>query len=282
VIHQTAAVVTTGSRWQRWAGVLLAMPSFLAGWFLPSEHGILRCLCVLLAFSGVMRVVDLRRGTWSLRDRVIHLCSLVDTRKLTPAPPSFDVAAAGGVVAWEALAVATYYGFVAVGRPVHATDWLARWLFGLAFVYTLSAGAYPLLYLGYRAAGFITPPLHIAPAGARSVQEFWGERWNRTVGAWLSETFFLPLARKRRPALGALAAFTASALLHAYLALVGVGWVMALWMLGFFLAQAVVILFERLLRVRAWGPWAGHVWTVAWMTGLSPMFTEPMVRAFGY
>jgi hypothetical protein len=56
---------------------------------------------------------------------------------------------------------------------------------------------------------------------------------------------------------------------------------MAIATLVFFLSQALVIAFERLLRVREWPKAAGHVWAVAWMAGLSPLFTEPMLQAFG-
>jgi D-alanyl-lipoteichoic acid acyltransferase DltB (MBOAT superfamily) len=113
------------------------------------------------------------------------------------------------------------------------------------------------------------------------VQEFWGERWNRTVSLWLAETFFRPLARRRHPVLGGAAAFLASAVLHAYIAWVAVSWAMALVMLAYFLAQAVVIGLERVLGVRSWSAAAGHAWAIAWLVGLSPLFLEPALCAFG-
>jgi hypothetical protein len=52
-------------------------------------------------------------------------------------------------------------------------------------------------------------------------------------------------------------------------------------MLAFFVGQAVIIGMERVLKVRTWRPWVAHVWTIAWMVGLSPMFSEPGMRAIG-
>ncbi len=281
VIVLAAAAVTTGSRWQRALGLTLGLTALLPACLVPAEHTLLRPMWVVGAFAGVMRTTDLYRGRWSVRDRLVHVLSVVDTRRLVLARPAFDAVAVLTGLAWGMVAWASYRGLVLVGHPADAFAWLARWLGGLVFVYTLSAGAYCFLHAGYRVVGLVTPPLHVAPAAARSVQEFWGVRWNRTVSAWLGETFFRPLARRRRPVLGASLAFLASAVIHAYLTWVGVGAAMALAMLVFFLAQAVVIFLEWRLAVRSWPPAAGHAWTVLWMTGLSPLFTEPLVRALG-
>jgi hypothetical protein len=229
-----------------------------------------------------MRVVDLRRGTWTLAERLIHVASVVHSKRLVSVPRSVPWRALLDLTAWQAVMWPSYAAVVSIGRPSDDAGWALRWLAGLVFVYALSASAYHLLDVGYRVAGFAPPPLHIAPIAARSVQEFWGERWNRTVSTWLGDTFFRPLARRRRPVLGAVAAFVASAALHWYVALVGVGWVMAAWMFAFFMLQFVVIALEWKIRVRTWPPVAGHAWTLAWMTALSPMFIEPAVRAFGY
>jgi hypothetical protein len=262
-------------------GVFLGVLSMASPWLVPPEHCLVRSVWVILAFAGTIRTVDVARGSWSLSERLIHVVSVVDTRRLRHVRPAFDGAALAQFFAWQILAWPAYYAIPLASRFTGAGYWATRWFFALVFLYTLSAAGYRLLFFAYRAIGFVTPALHIAPAAARSVQEFWGERWNRTIGVWLSDTFFRPLARKRRPALGGLAAFTASAVVHAYIEWVAVTWTMALVVLAFFLSQAVVIGLERVLRVRAWAPVAGHVWTVAWMVGLSPLFCEPGLRAFG-
>lgn len=270
-----------GGRVRRALGALLAASSMAPAMLTPRDHAVFRALWVVIAFAGFARSVDLTRGTWSLGARLVHVLSVVDERRLVRARPLFDVAALAQATLWELLAFVLYLGIGLASRFEGPLYWFVRWLFALAIVYTLSAGAYRLLFFAYRAIGFITPPLHVAPAASRSVQEFWGERWNRTIGLWLGETFFRPLARRRRPVLGVLAAFAASALVHAYIAWVAVSWAMAIATLVFFLSQAVVIALERVLRVRDWSRPAGHAWAIAWMAGLSPLFTEPMLQAFG-
>jgi hypothetical protein len=114
------------------------------------------------------------------------------------------------------------------------------------------------------------------------VQELWGQRWARPVSRWLGEHVFRPLARRRRPGLGALLAFAGSAAFHAYGAWVGLGLVeglpMAACVLAYFLVQAVIIAMERWLGVRRWPPWAGHAWTVGWMVVTAPLFVEPAAQ----
>jgi hypothetical protein len=281
VINVCAALVTAGGRARRALGVCLGLACMTPAWLVPPEHTLIRSIWVIGTFMGAARTIDLARGHWPVRERLIHIFSVVDTRRLERTRPAFDGVLLAQAAAWEILAWTLYQQIPAASRQSGLAFWAWRWSFALGFIYTLTAGAYPLLAFAYRTVGFRTPPLHITPAAARSVQEFWGERWNRTVSSWLAETFFRPLARRRRPALGGLAAFTASALLHAYIVWVAVTWGQALVMLAFFLMQAVVIALERVLRVRAWVPWAGHVWTVAWMVGLSPLFSEPALWAFG-
>jgi hypothetical protein len=276
-----AAIVTAGSRPRRAVGVVLSLASMTPPWLVPREHSLFRATWVVITFVGFARTVDLTRGVWSLSDRLVHVLSVVDTRKLTRVRPTFDRAAFLQFVAWELVAWPLYHSISLASRWTGPSHWAFRWLAALAYMYALTAGAYPLLFFAYRAIGFITPPLHITPAASRSVQEFWGERWNRTIGSWLSETFFRPLARRRHPVLGGFAAFTASAVVHAYIEWVSVTWAMALVVLAYFVSQAVVIGLERVVRVRTWAPWAGHVWAIGWMVGLSPLFTEPALRAFG-
>jgi len=281
LVYVAGAAIAAGGPAQRWLGVLVGMSSMLVPWLIPPEHTTLRPFCVIIGFAGTMRVVDASRARWSLFERLVHVSSVVDTRRLKRVPPGLDRAALGEMLMWLIVGGPAYLVAARLGRPVDAVEWVRRWLVVLIGVYALTAAAYPLLALLYRALGFVTPPLHIAPLKARSVQEFWGERWNRTVSGWLGDTFFRPFARRRYPILGAFAAFFASAVLHAYVAWVAVGWAMGLWSLAFFLAQAVVIVLERRLGVRAWPRWAGHAWAVCWMVGMSPMFTEPAARAFG-
>jgi hypothetical protein len=281
LIHVGAACVTAGSAVRRAVGVLLALGGMTPVWLIPREHTTFRALAVLVAFAGLMRNVDLTRGRWTLGARLVHASSIVDTRKVVRGAPSFDRTSWRRATLGLLLGYLTYLTLLYESPPLDARGWLARWLLGLVLIYAVSDGAYAWLEAMYRAIGLVTPPLHRSPIASRSVQEFWGERWNRIVGAWLAETLFRPLARRRRPVLGSWLAFTFSALLHAYVTWAALGPAMAFVMLGFFLVQAVILLLERLLNVRTWPRWAGQVWTIGWLACLSPMFTEPMARVLG-
>jgi hypothetical protein len=285
VLLLATAYVTTGTRTRRCFGALLAVSCMIPCWLVPASEAPLRAVFAIIAFSALMRSWDLLRGQWSLRERFIHVVSVVDTRRLSKALRSDRRVAVSILLrtaVWGAVATATYCLWEREGLSSTVGFWITRWSFGLVFVYTLSEGAYGLLEGVYRALGFVTPALHIHPAASRSVQEFWGERWNRTVNLWFAETFFRPLARRRMPLLGVTAAFGASALVHAYVAWVSAGVVMAVVMFAYFMLEAGVMGLERVFRVREWPPLAGHTWTLAWMILLSPGFTEPMAVCLGF
>src|SRR5262249_23617594 len=126
----------------------------------------------------------------------------------------------------------------------------------------------------------VPPVLHDDPILSRSVQEFWGERWNRIVSAWLAANCLWPLARRRRPLLGLAAAFAASALLHAYLTWAALALPSAMEMGVFFLIQAVIVLFERRVGVPRWPGAAARAWTVATLLLTSPLFVGPFLELF--
>jgi hypothetical protein len=280
-----AATLLAGGPVRRALGLLVVAAGPFTPLLVPASHTTVRGLWAIVAMTGVLRTLDLLHGHWSLRERIVHVLSIVDTRRLSR--PTHCNMRSGLVplvlqaTAWEALALGAYLAWIHATPGGLATFWLTRWSLGLVFVYAFSEGAYQLLGAGYRVAGFVTPPLHIVPLASRSVQEFWGARWNRTVSIWLGDHCFRPLARRRRPLLGALLAFATSGLLHAYIAWVAVGGWMALWALVYFVSQGFVMMLELPLKVRRWRPVVGHVWTIAWMVLLSPGFTEPMARTLG-
>jgi Membrane bound O-acyl transferase family len=273
------AIVATGSKAQRAIGIAVSMTSFGAPWLLPREHLLVRSTLAVFAFGAVMRAMDLRAGEWSRAERVGHALSIVDSRNLVRTAPSLELAALARLVAWEASGVLAYLLVTRVGSETSGLlYWLIRWGGGLAFIYTLTEGAYCLLYATYRLAGFRPPPLHRHPAASRSVQEFWGKRWNLTVSGWLGETFFRPLARRGLPVPGVLLAFFVSAVVHAYIWEVALGLGMAALMLGYFCVQGMIVGVELVLGVARWKPLPAHLWTLVWMVGVSPMFTEPLLR----
>jgi len=282
-IYLLGAAVTTGSPARRALGLAISATAFAMPWVAPKEHLVVRSVAAIFAFGGGMRAVDLVRfGDFPLRARLWHAISVVDSRKLTPAAPKLEGAALARLAGWEAIGAAFYVLVTRVGpTTTGALYWLIRWGGGLALVYTLSEGAYCLLFAVYRLAGFRPPRLHMHPAASRSVQEFWGKRWNLTVSAWLGDTFFRPLARRGHPMAGVLVAFAVSALAHAYICKVALGMELSVIMFGYFCVQGALVAIERPLRVTRWAKAPAHVWTVTCMAVASPMFTEPLLQVLG-
>jgi hypothetical protein len=100
------------------------------------------------------------------------------------------------------------------------------------------------------------------------------------VQAWLAEHAFGPVARRHGPAAGTLAAFGASAILHAYLLLAALGPVAAAAWGAFFVLHAGLVLAEGRLGVARWRPALGRAWTFGTLAATAPLFLEPMLRCF--
>ena len=269
----------TGSRARRAFAVVLGVGVLVPPWLLPAHLHLLRGAWALVAFTTTMRVVDVARTSWTFRRRVEHVASAVDSRRLVSIPPRLEAGALARLVAWS----------IVVGAAalvlVRAPPLVVRWIAGSVVSYAAVSAIYELLTLGYAATGKGVPPLHVAPIFARSVQELWGERWARPINEWLRDTFFRPLARRRMPVLGLVVAFVVSAAFHAYAVWAALGLVRGLAMAGvmfaYFVAQALVMILERALRVTRWPAIAGRAWTIAWMLATAPLFVEPLLRVLG-
>ncbi|HEX9047893.1 MAG TPA: MBOAT family protein, partial [Verrucomicrobiae bacterium] len=167
----------------------------------------------------------------------------------------------------------------------------ARHAVGAAYsVERLSAGVL-LVYAGVQlffdfvgfcfwTAGSSLDSLHRTPIAARSLAEFWSQRWNLVVSAWLHAFVFLPLARRRCPRLGIICAFLVSGLLHGWVILVAIGIPEALAILLFFVVQGVFVLAEHRLRVHAWPGPVARGWTLAVLLASSPLIIVPYLSVF--
>jgi hypothetical protein len=148
---------------------------------------------------------------------------------------------------------------------------------GAAGVHRLIVGAAGLL--GRNVAGLQDHPLRSA-----SLAEFWGRRWNRLVQLNLHRGFFRPRSRAHNPRRGILAAFTASAVMHA-IAVADVAhpretWLPALAVMSFFWLHAAAILMERWLNAHRAPPrplprLVARVRTVVLFALLSPLLLDP-------
>ncbi len=156
-----------------------------------------------------------------------------------------------------------------------------RFCAGAAFLYALVAIIATIVTLLFLTAGYSLPMIHRHPVAARSVEEFWARRWNIVVSAWLHAFVFLPLARRRRIALGIMLAFLVSGAIHGWLVLSALGPWAAFTATLFFVIQGMVVLAENRLRIRTWPPPLARAWTVIMILGTSPLFINPGLRLFG-
>ncbi len=255
------------------ATVLLALP-WLAG-PIPLVRGLFA-----LNFICAFRMIDLVRSgePWSTWRRIAHALSVVDTRLLRRTRPRVDLGALVTALTWSGLAVLALHIVRSLAPPSTIPLLLLRLGAGLVFTYAAIDAGYATVRSGYRAIGFVTPPLHVWPLASLSVAEFWGKRWARPVSHWLRETCFLPLARRRHPALGMILGFAVSAFGHAYPVLVALLPAMTAMMFGYFLVQGVVVIAETRLGIARWPRVLRRSWTIAIMVATSPLFVEPCLR----
>lgn len=271
----------TGSRgWSRhaWLFGLLALASPLLA---PSSWIAVRALLAALATVVFGRAFDLTRrsGNLSFWGRAWLLVALFDVRAARREPPRFD----RGEALWLLLhLVAFRLAWLAVFRLAPQLDgapaWVIRWGAGLIACYAVVEIVQSMLLVGYRGLGIELPRINDFPIRSTTLAEFWGRRWNRAVSGWLNDYLFFPLARRRRPLHGIIAAFGASCALHFWFAWVPLDLLAGGMMASYFVIHALAMLLERTLGVSAWSIAARRCWTAAWIVGPSPLFIEPALR----
>jgi hypothetical protein len=100
-------------------------------------------------------------------------------------------------------------------------------------IYALGGGANSLMIAAFALAGYRVTYAFRYPIFARSVLDFWS-RYNVWIHRWLERHVFVPIGRRRRrPALGILAVFAVSGLLHEYLVVVSIPEMIG-WQFAFF------------------------------------------------
>lgn len=231
-------------------------------------------MIALLAASGAAKVIYLNQAHagFGALARVVHIFTLYDKRRATPIDKRFDA---------QLLFLGIFSGGVAA-----ATLWMAiqidqlpvRWALAAWFGYSTWAAGSSIATFIARAGGEEPPRFHDQPIRSLSIAEFWNRRWNRIIGQWLEDTFYRPFARRRRPRLGIVVAFLASAALHFYFIYVPLGLEWALVIASFFVVQIVYLFVERALRVTRWSKPARRVWTFVLLAVASPLHMEPCLQ----
>lgn len=232
----------------------------------------------MLGCLSFLRFVDLNRmhDVPELRTRVWYATTPFDVRNVSRTRRRLPIALVAAVLGYgslAALAITLLLGPASSGP--------ARWLAGALLIYAGVDAVVAFIRLGYAAAGIDVPSFHKTPIRSRSLIEFWGVRWNQPVHAWLKTHCFMPLARRRRPVLGLVAAFAASGVLHFVLVGVTTGAGEAALAALFFVVQAALVAFERIVGVARWRPAAARAWTVSAVLITSPLLIAPTLSSIG-
>lgn len=137
---------------------------------------------------------------------------------------------------------------------------LAGWLGMTGMIFMLHFGLFHLLSFLWQRLGYGAEPLMHRPIEARSVANFWGQRWNLAFQRLTMRYLFRPLQKRFTPQVALGTSFLASGLIHELVITVpaggGVGGPTA-----YFLIQGLAVLLERRMRRKRHVIW-GHVWTL--------------------
>jgi hypothetical protein len=255
--------------------VALTLP-WIADDDVPLARGVLATGAALILFHSIDLMRD--RRSHSAAQRVWFMLSPFDTRAVKRVTPVVRPSMLAALAGWAALAGVAFWLLEAATARSGIERWLVRWSLGAIAFYATVEAVGAAMFQGYLARGLEPPPLHRSPFLSRTVQEFWGERWNLEVRRWLHQHVFRPVARRRGIRWGVLAAFGGSTLLHVWIMLPAGGWVSAASWGAFFLVHGVFIVVERALGVSRWRPSLARAWTLTLFALSSPLFVEPLLR----
>jgi hypothetical protein len=193
---------TERTPWLAYAG-LLALPG-VAWWLTRDAAPWLTMWTVaaaeffalkLLTLAGLWRDARVARLTaylllWPGMDAAAFLGKRAGRKMAAPTPAEWIFAAAKFVGGLVGIAWAVMYA----GKP-EAAMWVG-WIGMIGLIFSLHFGLMHLASLGWRSVGVRAAPLMRVPIAARSVAEFWGERWNTAFADAAHRFLVRPLARR--------------------------------------------------------------------------------------
>src|SRR4249919_3093757 len=269
LLMMLASLVARPTPARRFASVPLMLACLLLPCIAPLP-AIVRMILACMGLLAVLKTLQLDyEPRWARHHPVWHGLAPFDVSTARRAAPAFDARLFALVLGHAALLALVVVALLKLPPPIHPA---IRLFLGAVLVYSAMETATESLRFVHALFGFDVPPVQRVPAAARSVGEFWSERWNRPVSAWLTEYAFAPLVRKRRRVLALLTAFAISASIHAWMFYAGLGWRAAVSGGAFFLLQAPVVMLESKLRVARWPAPLAHAWTLSWLLATSPLF----------
>lgn len=278
-----AALAAGAGTLRRCAAALLVLAAAILPWLAPAQpvpRAVLGAMTVL-AFIKTIQIAG-TQGPWPAWRRIWHALVPFDVRRTKSVAPGLDWRMLASIVLYGAAAVAAFLigvrGLSGLTAPARYTTGMVCTAVSFYATFEALAGA---ILLAHRVVGIDAPPIQRAPILSRSAGEFWGERWNRTVSEWLHRFAFLPLARRRHPLLGLLAAFAVSAAFHAWMFMVALDAGAALMVGAFFLVQGVAVLAETRIGLRSWPSLLARGWTYVVLLAPSPLILGPIARLVG-
>jgi hypothetical protein len=171
--------------------------------------------------------------------------------------------------------------WIVTRRALTINPLLAGWTGMVGLIFFLHFGFFHLLSLAWRAAGIDATPLMRAPLLARSLGEFWGERWNTAFNRLATKFLFRPMHRAVGVSAATMFVFLVSGLLHDLVLSVPARGGYGLPTL-YFLLQGTGALFERTKTARRAGLGRGfRSWLFALIVTAGPvfwLFHPPFIR----
>lgn len=184
-----------------------------------------------------------------------------------------DLAVQGATRLAAGLALALAARFV---RPPE----VATAVLGAGLLLVFHFGACTLLAAAWRARGVRCDPIVRAPAGSRSLSEFWSRRWNLAYSEMCTIVLYRPFSARLGRRASVLLAFLFSGLLHEMAVSLPVHAGYGLPTLYFMLHGGLVLLEESLARAgKPLRGLAARAWTLFWILAPLPLlFHRPFVE----
>ena len=243
---------------------------------------------------------------WLLCGALYALCKWLTWKNATRVAPAWQRAAY--LFAWPGMDADAFLAPRSLARSASAAEWLfpfAKLAFGLAIlwivvpslpadrpllrgwigmiglIFLLHFGSFHILSCIWRSLGIDAKPLMNWPILARSLAEFWGQRWNTAFRDLTYRFLFRPLAKRFGPRSGLAIGFFTSGLVHELVISVPAGGGYGLPTL-YFVIQSAGLLIERSKWAR---PLRGRVLTAMIVTApafglFHPPFVERVVVPF--
>jgi len=252
--------------------LLLPLPWFVSA---PDFGRVLVAFAIGILFMSAADFAARRRPQTfiSRLTYIIAFAALIDSTSGERVPQHLDRRTTGRIVV--ALCVVTiaiaFWNVVSPAAPVVRT--VVRVLLAAVMILAMAEATGDLVRVVSELCGVRFAAVHDHPYRSKTLSEFWSRRWNRTAARWFRQYAFLP-ARAAGIATALFALFAVSGIMHAYLvaAVIPLPWMVT----AFFLAQPILLLAERQMRMRQWPDLAARTWTIATLTALLPLLLIPL------